>query len=112
MAAASSRGGTSSRDGDSRSMSARGFAAMDESKQKEIASRGGRAAHNRGTAHEFTPDEAREAGRKGGASVARNRNHMAEIGRRGGTTVSRNREHMAEIGRKGGSSASRNGGGS
>jgi uncharacterized protein len=63
---------------------ARGFAAMDQEKQREIASRGGRAAHAKGTAHEFTPDEAREAGRKGGEAVSRNREHMARIGREGG----------------------------
>lgn len=44
----------------------RGFASMDEGKQRQIASKGGRAAHRKGTAHEFTPQEAREAGRKGG----------------------------------------------
>ncbi len=44
----------------------RGFAAMDVEKQRAIASKGGRAAHEKGTAHEFTPEEAREAGRKGG----------------------------------------------
>ena len=44
----------------------RGFAAMDTAKQREIASKGGRAAHAQGTAHEFSPEEAREAGRKGG----------------------------------------------
>lgn len=44
----------------------RGFAAMDEDKQREIASKGGKAAHEKGTAHEFTPEEAKEAGRKGG----------------------------------------------
>ncbi|HVH35854.1 MAG TPA: KGG domain-containing protein, partial [Tahibacter sp.] len=44
----------------------------------------GRAAHARGTAHEFTSEEAREAGRKGGEAVSQNRQHMAEIGRRGG----------------------------
>ena len=44
----------------------RGFASMDKAKQREIASMGGRAAHEKGTAHEFTPDEARAAGRKGG----------------------------------------------
>ncbi len=84
--------------------SKRGFASMDEEKQREIASMGGRAAHQKGTAHEFTPDEAREAGRKGGEAVSRNRQHMASIGRRGGETVSRDREHMASIGRKGGES--------
>ena len=44
----------------------RGFAAMDEDKQREIASKGGKAAHEKGTAHQFTSEEAREAGRKGG----------------------------------------------
>lgn len=44
----------------------RGFASMDPAKQREIASKGGKAAHQAGTAHEFTPEEAREAGRKGG----------------------------------------------
>lgn len=62
----------------------RGFASMDEDKQREIASKGGRAAHEKGTAHEFNSDEAREAGRKGGESVSRDREHMAEIGRKGG----------------------------
>ena len=44
----------------------RGFAGMDSDKQREIASKGGRAAHEKGTAHEWTSEEAREAGRKGG----------------------------------------------
>jgi general stress protein YciG len=46
--------------------SKRGFASMDEDKQREIASKGGKAAHEKGTAHEFDSEEAREAGRKGG----------------------------------------------
>ena len=50
----------------------RGFAAMDPAKQREIASKGGRAAHLKGTAHEFTSEEARVAGRKGG-EASRNR---------------------------------------
>lgn len=62
----------------------RGFASMDRGKQKEIASKGGKAAHAKGTAHEFDSDEARNAGRKGGQAVSRNREHMAMIGRRGG----------------------------
>lgn len=66
------------------SKSNRGFASMNEDKQREIASKGGRAAHEKGTAHKFTSEEAREAGRKGGQAVSRNREHMAEIGRRGG----------------------------
>ena len=44
----------------------RGFASMTPEKQREIASKGGRAAHEKGTAHEWTADEARSAGRKGG----------------------------------------------
>ena len=47
----------------------RGFASMDRAKQREIASKGGRAAHQKGTAHEWTPEEAREAGRKGGIAT-------------------------------------------
>lgn len=62
----------------------RGFASMDREKQREIASKGGKAAHQKGTAHEFTADEAREAGRKGGVTVSQNRDHMAAIGRKGG----------------------------
>ena len=50
----------------------RGFASMDVIKQREIASKGGREAHRRGTAHEFTSREAREAGRKGGRSRSQN----------------------------------------
>ena len=64
--------------------SKRGFASMDPAKQREIASKGGRAAHSKGTAHEFTSDEARVAGRKGGEAVSRDRAHMAAIGREGG----------------------------
>ncbi len=56
----------------------RGFASMDRSKQREIASKGGKAAHQKGTAHEWTSDEAREAGRKGGlASHRKRRERMA-----------------------------------
>lgn len=80
----------------------RGFASMDPDKQKEIASQGGRAAHEAGTAHEFTPEEAREAGRKGGQTVSKDKEHMATIGKKGGQSVSQNKKHMAEIGRKGG----------
>ena len=64
--------------------SRRGFASMDREKQRTIASKGGKAAHAKGTAHEFTPEEAREAGRKGGMVVSQNREHMAAIGREGG----------------------------
>ena len=53
----------------------RGFASMDPQRQREIASEGGRAAHEKGTAHEFTSEEAREAGRKGG--MARSQSNKA-----------------------------------
>jgi general stress protein YciG len=62
----------------------RGFAAMNEAQQREIASKGGQAAHQKGTAHEFDSAEARRAGQKGGVAVSRDREHMAEIGRKGG----------------------------
>ena len=56
----------------------RGFASMDRSKQREIASKGGKAAHQKGTAHEWTSEEAREAGRKGGMASHRRRTEMTE----------------------------------
>jgi general stress protein YciG len=74
----------------------RGFASMDRSKQREIASKGGRAAHEKGTAHQFTPDEARQAGRKGGGAVSQDRQHMAEIGRIGGQARGRKQRAKAE----------------
>lgn len=52
--------------GGARRSGGRGFAGMDPAKQREIASKGGKAAHAKGTAHEFTSEEARIAGRKGG----------------------------------------------
>ena len=64
---------------------------MDTHRQREIARKGGRAAHEKGKAHEFTPDEARAAGRKGGEKVSVNRRHMAEIGRRGGRSSAQRR---------------------
>jgi general stress protein YciG len=56
----------------------RGFASMDRSKQREIASKGGKAAHQKGTAHEWTSEEAREAGRKGGMASHRRRKEMTD----------------------------------
>jgi general stress protein YciG len=58
----------------------RGFASMDPQRQREIASEGGRAAHEKGTAHEFTSEEAREAGRKGGMARSANRRNAAQSG--------------------------------
>jgi hypothetical protein len=84
----------------------RGFASMNVEKQRQIASLGGKAAHCKGTAHEFDRKEAQEAGRKGGQSVSRDRDHMASIGRKGGEAVSQDKAHMSQIGRKGGESVS------
>ena len=56
----------------------RGFSSMDRVKQREIASKGGKAAHQKGTAHEWTSDEAREAGRKGGMASHRRRSEGSE----------------------------------
>lgn len=80
----------------------RGFAVIDPARQRAIASQGGKAAHASGRAHEFTSDEAKAAGAKGGQRVSVDREHMRTIGQRGGRAVSANREHMAAIGRKGG----------
>lgn len=66
-----------------------GFARMEPELRREIAREGGRAAHAKGGAHEFTPEEARRAGAKGGRTVSRDREHMAEIGRKGGRARSR-----------------------
>jgi general stress protein YciG len=62
----------------------RGFAAMSPEKQRELAQKGGLAASAAGTAHRYTSEEARAAGRKGGPIISRDRAYMAEIGRKGG----------------------------
>jgi general stress protein YciG len=66
----------------------RGFASMDPQRQREIASEGGRAAHEKGTAHEFTSEEAREAGRKGGMARSANRRKAMESGSSGSSHAS------------------------
>ena len=58
----------------------RGFASMDRAKQREIASKGGKAAHQKGTAHEWTSEEARDAGRKGGIASHQRRREMQSQG--------------------------------
>lgn len=62
----------------------RGFAVMDKEAHRKIARAGGVAAHAVGLAHRFTSELAREAGKKGGATTAADREHMREIGRKGG----------------------------
>lgn len=73
--------------------SRRGFASMDAAKQREIASKGGRAAHAKGTAHQFSPEEAREAGRKGGERSRGGRSTRDQNSLTGG-----NRHQQAEDG--------------
>jgi general stress protein YciG len=58
----------------------RGFASMDRDKQREIASKGGKAAHKAGTAHEWTSEEARDAGRKGGIASRGGRGRLPITG--------------------------------
>jgi general stress protein YciG len=78
----------------SQTKKSRGFSAMNTEKQRRIASLGGKAAHQMGTAHEFNSEEARAAGRKGGEIVSKNTQHMSEIGRKGGKA--RGHNHAAE----------------
>jgi uncharacterized protein len=59
--------------GQPQSKARRGFAAMSPDRQREIASQGGRAAHQQGVAHEWSSDEARAAGKKGGQASGRRR---------------------------------------
>jgi general stress protein YciG len=51
---------------------------MERNKQREIASKGGKAAHQKGTAHEWTSEEAREAGRKGGMASHRRKQEQQQ----------------------------------
>lgn len=74
----------------------RGFAAMSLEQHKEIASRGGKKAHALGRAHRFTSEEAKAAGRKGGAKVSQDRAHMAAIGRRGGKVSPHEQDQSVE----------------
>ncbi len=88
---------------------------MDPEKQRSIASKGGRAAHEAGTAHEFTSEEARIAGSKGGEVVSEDRAHMAAIGSRGGQSHGQNsraknssmKEDLSERAEKAGSESYR-----
>ena len=63
----------------------RGFAGMDPERQRQISSQGGKAAHQKGTAHEFDSEEAREAGRKGGMVSGGRRRARESTGEGGGS---------------------------
>jgi general stress protein YciG len=81
--------------------SMRGFASMDKERQKNIASKGGRAAHEKGTAHEFSPDEASVAARRGherGTAHEFTREEARIAGRKGGLARAMNRAKAATEG--------------
>ena len=77
---------------------ARGFAAMDAEKQRQIASMGGRAAHRSGNAHEFDAEEAREAGRRGGLarSASRRASRGIELADGLGVMIPEQAQHAAQ----------------
>lgn len=76
----------------------RGFATMSFEKQREIASLGGKAAHAKGTAHEFSSEEAREAGRMGGlaAQAKRSAEEQREIASLGGKATQAKKQEARE----------------
>ena len=81
---------------------------MDRAKQREIASKGGKAAHQKGTAHEWTSEEARDAGRKGGIASHRRRREMMSQGNTGSDTRSTGAGESDLTNREGGSESSYN----
>src|SRR3982751_6265929 len=97
----------SNNQGNSGGKSNRGFASMDPQRQREIASEGGRAAHEKGTAHEFTSEEAREAGRKGGQ--ARSANRRSAMVNQGSGSSSHGSGSNSSQGSHGGGGSSNNG---
>ena len=77
----------------------RGFAAMDRDRVKEIASKGGKAAHAAGTAHQFSSDEARNAGRKGGMAPHVRRGGVRRRPTEAATTAPQPGEQSSDSGR-------------
>ncbi len=74
----------------------RGFAMMDPERQRQLARKGGQAAHENGTAHQFSAEEARNAGRKGGQAISKNREYMAMIGKKGGRRSGASRQKKSD----------------
>lgn len=79
---------------------------MTPEEHREIARQGGLAAHRSAKRHTFTPETAKEAGRKGAAKLRARLGegyhaHLAQIGRKGGQVVSQDVQHMREMGIKG-----------
>jgi general stress protein YciG len=79
----------------------RGFAAMDPETHRQVARRGGRTAHGRGTAYTFTQEDRRKGGERGGRAVSRDSAYMAEIGRKGGEKSRKVRDKPKEPNKKG-----------
>ena len=75
----------------------RGFAAMDPDTLRAVCLQGGKTTHKSGKAHRFNPEEASKAGKKGGASIAADRAHMATIGQRGGQAKKGYRARQAAL---------------
>jgi general stress protein YciG len=84
----------------------RGFASMDRAKQREIASKGGKAAHQKGTAHEWTSEEARDAGRKGGIASHQRRREQAQTPSPGDSEIAMDRSSSSSSSSSGSSSMS------
>ena len=87
--------------------SKRGFASMDPQQQREIAAEGGRAAHEKGTAHEFTSEEARRAGSMSHKNDARSSQSSSP----GSASNKGGKEDEDEGGKGGRSGSSRSGSG-
>jgi len=86
--------------GDKGTKGKQGLASMDPEKAREIRRLGGQTAHRLGKAHIFTSEEAREAGKKGGRAISRNRAHMAKIGHSGAVSPQRQRAKAKDQNRK------------
>jgi uncharacterized protein len=84
----------------------RGFASMDRAKQREIASKGGKAAHEKGTAHEWTSEEARDAGRKGGLASHKRRREQLIASGEGSSDSNENQNDMDDRGTESGNQRS------
>lgn len=78
----------------------RGFGSLTPERRAELSAKGGRSAHRQGKAHQFTSEEARDAGRKGGATVSADKDYMARIGRKGGLAVMAKPGHREELTKK------------
>jgi general stress protein YciG len=91
--------------GESQPRRGRGFAGMDAERQRQISAEGGRAAHRKGTAHEFDSEEAREAGRKGGQASGGSRRRRSGSGENTGASESTEPSEHTDLGGESGGDA-------